>query len=95
MRRKKEDKIIEMLNENVDIDLNENYHNTLAKIRESSHTYEENPFRYRKGFSIGLLVLTLIIFFSLPILLVSTMGAKKSGARDCIDGMPLRLSEKD
>ena len=62
MRRKKEDKIIKMLNENVDIDLNENYHNTLAKIRESNHTYEEKPFRYRKGLSIGLLALTLIIF---------------------------------
>ena len=82
MRRKKEDKIIEMLNENVDIDLNENYHNTLAKIRESSHTYEEKPFKYRKGLSIGLLALTLIIFFSLPILLVSTMGTKKSSPRD-------------
>lgn len=81
MRSKKEDKIIAMLNTSVDVNLDENYHNTLAKIRESSNVYTRTPFKLKKGLSTSLVVVILIVCFSLPVIFFSTMGAKKSASR--------------
>lgn len=80
MRSKKEDKIIAMLNTSVDVNLDENYHNTLAKIRERSNVYARTPFKLKKGLSTSLVVVILIVCFSLSIIFFSTMGVKKSAS---------------
>lgn len=77
--KKEEDKIINILNETTDVNLDKVYHNTLAKIREDSRVYEKSPIKLKRGLKISFLALIAVFFFCIPFIavMISTTGFKK------------------
>ena len=82
--RKDEDKIVSILNKTTDVNLDNLYHNTLARVREEGHINDKAPSSFKRGLRTSLLAVMAVVFFSIPFVavMISITGTKNASFKD-------------